>query len=106
MLEGYPTNGFYKNFMNSVYSSQVDPSPQEQQQFPEQFMPGSGTMYVRGGIGKPAPTSPYPVRKMEFPDGTSTWTSPTLQETSKRFDWVFWLAIICIIILVVNMRVF
>jgi hypothetical protein len=80
---GVPTDGFYKNFMDGSYVSQIDETPQtytDENTDLDHFNPldlnRSGPMYLKEASVNPAPWRMFPARKYELDNGVVTWERP------------------------------
>lgn len=80
---GVNFDGFPKNIhMDGSYITEIDPTPMEESGRPE--LDGemnfnfSGPMYLKTSDTSPAPFRPFPARKYEYADGTTTWDRPYL----------------------------
>ena len=80
---GVNKDGFPKDlYMDGSYITEIDPTPMEESGRPD--LDGdmnfnfSGSMYVKTSESKPAPFRPFPARKYEYADGTTTWDRPYL----------------------------
>ena len=76
---GVPTDGFYKDFINGTYTTQIDEVPQtytDENPALDHFNPldlnRSGPMYLNEVSVDPAPYRMFPARKYELDNGVVT----------------------------------
>jgi hypothetical protein len=84
---GVNTDGFPKSLPmdGTAYTTQIDETPMDLGDRPEldneMNFNFSGSMYLKTSDTSPAPFRPFPARKYEYADGTTTWHRPYLPWT-------------------------
>ena len=107
---GVPNDGFYKDFMNGEYTTQIDETPQvytDENQDLAHFNPldlnRSGPMYLKEASVNPAPYRMFPARKYEYDNGTVTWDRPDrpLNRVHKEDSGFLTVLVVIILLLVI-----
>ena len=103
---GVPTDGFYKDFMDGSYTTQIDETPQtytDKNEDLDHFHPldlnRSGPMYLKEGGVNPAPYQMFPARKYEYDNGVVTWERPDRPLIKKETNWFIVFLVIAVLFL-------